>query len=89
MLKKTYPSKHDLQSTSLFSNNKDLRGYKVEFSEILRRYQNTVPEWKLTDTQNAQLGNYLQAIRLLVDCLEVATVRDREGILAKVLTVDE
>lgn len=40
----------------------------------------------LTGKQAEKLADYLQGTRLLVDCLKLATVRNREGIMRRLLS---
>ena len=61
--------------------HEELRALAVEHHDIGHR-------WELSYEQSKRAVQYLQGNQLLLECLEVAYVDDREGVLAKVLIVD-
>ncbi len=57
-----------------------------QFRQLLQHERNIAHQWELTLSQLSILSNYLAANSLLVECLKIATVSDREAIKENLLT---
>jgi hypothetical protein len=55
--------------------------------EVMQTQRNIGYEWDLTEKQHENLARYFESNRLLVECLKLAVVSDREGIEGSLLTV--
>ena len=42
-------------------------------------------DWELTEEQLNVLGNYLSSTELLLDCLDLAAIEDRQAVLDRLL----
>ncbi|MBU1662871.1 MAG: hypothetical protein KKD28_15535, partial [Chloroflexi bacterium] len=62
--------------------------YHRDLSALAIQHHDIGHQWELSSDQTQRVEQYLRANQLLVDCLDVAYVNDREGILERVLTVD-
>ncbi len=70
------------------SQKQDWEQFEKEFRRILLEHRDMGHEWDLDEAQVERVEKYFQATQLLLDCLEVATVSDRQGILDRILTVE-
>ena len=75
-----------------FPGQQDGRGvwkrYEKRLQEIIMQYLKIGLPWKLLKDQSEQLTTYFKANLLLLNCLEIAYVSDREFILQKILCLD-
>ena len=64
----------------------------IHFEEKLRAqlqtYKDVGYKWDLSSINDTRFHDFVYLNKLMVDCLQVAFVRDREAILSKILTVD-
>jgi hypothetical protein len=54
--------------------------YEKSLRAVALKYRDIGHKWELNDEQYERMAQYLQASQLLVDCLQVAYVTDREAI---------
>ncbi len=62
--------------------------FEKDFRNLMLEHCDVGHEWELPEAQAERAKQYLKATQLLVDCLDVAYVSDREGILGRVLAVE-
>lgn len=60
-----------------------------ELFSILRYERDLAREWSLNDKENAKLNDYFYANELLIQCLKVAAVTDRQAVLNGLLLPPE
>jgi predicted NACHT family NTPase len=75
----TVPNENDRQSA--------WQPFAKALREIMQKHRDIGHEWNLTEEQINCLERYFQANLLLVKCLKLAVVSDREGIERSLLTV--
>lgn len=75
----TVPNKNDKQSA--------WQPFAKTLREIMQKHRDIGYEWNLTERQHKGLARYFEANQLLVECLKLAVVSDREGIERSLLTV--
>ncbi|MFQ5615521.1 MAG: hypothetical protein ACE5GO_03570 [Anaerolineales bacterium] len=63
--------------------------YAQTLRTLARTHRDVGHEWELDRAQSKRVEQYLKASQLLVDCLAVAYLGDREGVLEGVLRVEE
>lgn len=56
------------------------QNFNIQLRSLLQEHRDLGHEWHLNEKQINALAAYLQANRLLLECLEVAYVADRQGI---------
>jgi hypothetical protein len=77
-----------LQTLTLPANNaskQTWRQFSEQLQQILVHHGYTGPNEQLDEAQNLLLDRYFQALTLLLECLDLATVADREGIRNRLL----
>jgi len=77
----TVPNENDRQAV--------WQAFTKQLRDIMQRHRNIGHEWDLTWEQREKLESYLEANRLLVECLKFALVSDRRAIEDKVLLLSE
>jgi len=65
------------------------QAFAKQLRDIMQRHRDIGHEWDLTWEQREKLESYLEANRLLVECLKFALVSDRRAIEDKVLLLSE
>ncbi|NUM47473.1 MAG: NACHT domain-containing protein [Anaerolineales bacterium] len=70
------------------SNPEAWAQFDQAFRALALKHRDMGHEWELNKEQTTRVDQYLKATHLLLDCLEVATVNDRQGILDRILTVE-
>jgi len=63
--------------------------FAKQLRDIMRRHRNIGHEWNLIWERRHILASYLEANRLLVECLKFALVSDRRAIEDQVLLLSE
>jgi hypothetical protein len=61
--------------------------FATALREIMQTCRDMGYEWNLTEKQHEYLARYFKANQLLVECLKLAVVSDREGIERSLLTI--
>jgi len=75
----TVPNENDRQSA--------WQPFATSLREIMQKHRDIGNEWNLTEAQLGCLERYFKANLLLVECLKLAVVSNREGIEGSLLTV--
>jgi predicted NACHT family NTPase len=77
----TVPNQSDSQTAwEVFAN---------ELREVMQKHRDIGHEWNFTQEQQGCLKRYFDANRLLVKCLDLAVVSDREGIKESLLLLEK
>ncbi len=64
------------------------QAFADKLREIMQKHRDIGHEWNFTEEQIACLKDYFDANLLLVKCLDLAVVSDREGIKNSLLSLD-